>query len=111
MGYYRDMGLGACGGDGVGGGMGLCLGVGGIWCGGRLGWDRDGGGGMGLGWGGGGGDVHYCPHFQMFCTAVERASCEVHKLLHAGEVPTALTTIVLAVAGGLFGLCGSGTLG
>ena len=36
-------------------------------------------------------------------TAVERASCRVHKLLRTGGVPT-LTFIVLAVADALYGL-------
>ena len=40
----------------------------------------------------------------LFRTAVERASCGVHKFLRTGGDPTALF-IVLAVADGLFGLC------
>ena len=42
----------------------------------------------------------------LFRTAVERAISEVHKLLPAGGVPL-FNTVVLAVADGLFGLCGS----
>ena len=41
----------------------------------------------------------------LFHTAVERANCRVHKVLHTGGVPTSLTLIVVAVADGLFGLC------
>ena len=37
-------------------------------------------------------------------TAVERASCGVHKLFRTGVVPKSLTFIVMAVANGLFGL-------
>ena len=40
-------------------------------------------------------------------TAVETAVSEVHKLLGTGGVPTSLTSIVLALADGLFGLFGS----
>ena len=40
----------------------------------------------------------------LFCAAVERASCGVHKLLCSGGVPTSLTFIVLVVADGLFSL-------
>ena len=47
----------------------------------------------------------------LFHTAVERASCRVHKVLHTGGVPTSLTLIVLAVADGLFGLNGSHSTG
>ena len=43
----------------------------------------------------------------LFCAAVERASCGVHKLLCSGGVPTSLTFIVLVVADGLFGFYGS----
>ena len=44
----------------------------------------------------------------LFQTAVERAISGVHKLLRTAEVHTTLTSIVLVVvAGGLFGLCGS----
>ena len=43
----------------------------------------------------------------LFRTAVERASCGVHKLFSAGVVPTSLTAIVQVVADGLFCLCGS----
>jgi len=37
----------------------------------------------------------------LFCTAVEKASCRVHKLLCNGGVPTYFTFIVLVVADGL----------
>ena len=47
----------------------------------------------------------------LFRTAVERASYGVHKLLRTGEVPTTLTSIVLVLADGLFGLCRSERLG
>ena len=48
----------------------------------------------------------------LFRTAVERAGCEVHKLLDIGGVPTSLTFILLLVAGGLFvGLYGWERLG
>ena len=47
----------------------------------------------------------------LLCAAVERASCEVHKLLRTGVVPTNLTAIVLVVADGLFGPCGLERLG
>ena len=40
-------------------------------------------------------------------TAAETATREVHKLLGTGGVPISLTIVVLAVAGGLFGLYGS----
>ena len=43
----------------------------------------------------------------LFCTAVERAVCNNHKLLHTDRVSTSLTFIVLAVADSLFGLYGS----
>ena len=43
----------------------------------------------------------------LFCTAVETAVSEVHKLFRTGGVPTSLTSIVLVVADGLFGLYGS----
>ena len=42
----------------------------------------------------------------LFCAAVGRARCGVHKLLRTGEVPTTLTFIVLVVADGLLGLLG-----
>ena len=38
--------------------------------------------------------------------AAERASCRAHKLHHTGRIPTTSAFIVLAVADGLFGLCG-----
>ena len=44
----------------------------------------------------------------LLCTAVETAISEVHKLLSTGGVPNSLpSVVVLAVADGLFGLCGS----
>ena len=43
----------------------------------------------------------------LFHAAVERASCEVHKLPRIGRVPISLTLIVLTMVDGLFGLCGS----
>ena len=47
----------------------------------------------------------------LFRTAVERASCGVHKLLHTGGVHIILTSIVLALADGLSCLWGSERLG
>ena len=41
----------------------------------------------------------------LLCTAVERAVSEVHKLLGAGGIPTS-SVVVVAVADGLFRLCG-----
>ena len=43
----------------------------------------------------------------LFHTAVERARCRLHKLLHTGGVPTSFTFIVRVVADCLFGLYGS----
>ena len=43
----------------------------------------------------------------LFRTAVERVSCRVCKLIHTGGAPTTSASVVLAVADGLFGLCGS----
>ena len=43
----------------------------------------------------------------LFRTAVQRASCEVQKLLRTGRVPTIFISIVPVVADGLFCLCGS----
>ena len=43
----------------------------------------------------------------LFCTVVKTAISEVHKLLRTGGVRLhLLNTVVLAVADGLFGLCG-----
>ena len=44
----------------------------------------------------------------LLCTAVETAISEVHRLLSTGAVPNFLpSVVVLVVADGLFGLCGS----
>ena len=53
-----------------------------------------------------------CPDsVTLFLTAVERARCGAHKLFRIGEVPTTVASILLVVADGLFGLCGSERLG
>ena len=40
----------------------------------------------------------------LFRTGIERTSCGVHKPLRTGGLPTTLTSIVLVVADGFFGL-------
>ena len=53
-----------------------------------------------------------CPDsVTLFCTAIERATYGIHKLFRTGDVPTSLTSTVLAVVDGFFGLCGSKRLG
>ena len=47
----------------------------------------------------------------LFRTAIERTSCGVHKPLRTGGLPTTLTSVVLVVADGFFGLCVSERLG
>ena len=47
----------------------------------------------------------------LFRSAIERTSCGVHKPLRTGGLPTTITSIVLVVADGYFGLCVSERLG
>ena len=47
----------------------------------------------------------------LFRSAIERTNCGVHKPLRTDGLPTTLTSIVLVVADGFFGLCVSERLG